>query len=416
MGLGTIPDFSAPSRLLNWVSMYRSLAALLLCAAALRADSVLVVPFFNQSNNPNLDWIGESIAESVQDSLASEGVLVLNRDERLEGYRRLSLRPGAQLTHASIIKLGMALDAAEVIYGSFEAGPPAPGSAPAGGATAKASLRIMARVLNLKHPGLGPEFGEAGALEDLAVLEVHLGWQSLTQIAPQSAPSESDFRQARPPVRIDAVENYIRGLLASNPDQRQHFFMQAARLDEHFSQPCFQLGKTYWSRDEYKLAAGWFSRVSRSDPHYLEAQFFLGLCRFDSGDFAAAETAFQTVAVSVPLNEVFNNLGAAEARRGNLEAAIANFNKAVDGDSSDPDYQFNLGYAYWRSREYSAAAERFRAALERDPSDTEAIAMLGRALQGEGARAADSQLETRLRLKEDYEEDAYRQLQAELKK
>ena len=42
--------------------------------------------------------------------------------------------------------------------------------------------------------------------------------------------------------------------------------------------------------------------------------------------------------------------------------------------------------------------------------------MLGRALQGEGARAADSKLETRLRLKEDYEEDAYRQLQAELKK
>jgi tetratricopeptide (TPR) repeat protein len=392
--------------------MFRSLAAMLLCAAALRADSILVVPFFNHSNNPSLDWIGESIAESVQDSLASEGVLVLNRDERLEGYRRLSLRPGPQLTHASIIKLGIALDASEVIYGSFEVAPPVAGS----NSPAKASLRIMARVLNLKHAGLGPEFGEAGALEDLATLEVHLGWQSLTQIAPHSAPSESDFRQARPPVRIDAVENYIRGLLAADPDQRQHFFMQAARLDEHFSQPCFQLGKTYWGRNEYKLAAGWFSRVSHSDPHYLEAQFFLGLCRFDSGDFAAAETAFQTVAVSVPLNEVFNNLGAAQARHGNLEAAIANFKKAVDGDSSDPDYQFNLGYVYWRSGEYSAAVERFRAALERDPNDAEATAMLGRALQAEGARAADSKLESRLRVKQDYEEDAYRQLQAELKK
>ena len=396
--------------------MNKSVAAMLFCAAVLRADSVLVVPFFNHSNNPSLDWIGESIAESVQDSLASEGVLVLNRDERLEGFRRLSLRPGAQLTHASIIKLGMVLDAAKVIYGSFEAAPAVPGSAPGGGSAAKASLRITARVFNLKHAGLGPEFGEGGALEDLATLEVHLGWQSLTQIAPQSAPPETDFRKARPPVRIDAVENYIRGLLAADPDQRQHFFMQAARLDEHFSQPCFQLGKTYWSRKEYKLAAGWFSRVSRWDPHYLEAQFFLGLCRFDTGDFAAAESAFQTVAASVPLNEVFNNLGAAEARHGNLEAAIVNFKKAVDGDSSDPDYQFNLGYVYWRSGEYASAAERFRAALERDPKDTEATAMLGRALQGEGARAADSKLETRLRLKEDYEEDAYRQLQAEQKK
>lgn len=392
--------------------MYRSVAAMLLCAAGLRADSVLVVPFFNHSNNPSLDWIGESIAESLQDSLASEGVLVLNRDDRLEGYRRLSLRPGAELTHASIIKLGIVLDAAKVIYGSFEVAPAVSG----GSSAAKASLRITARMLNLKHAGLGPEFGEGGALEDLATLEVHLGWQSLTQIAPQSAPSEAEFRQARPPVRIDAVENYIRGLLAADPDRRQHFFLQAARLDEHFSQPCFQLGKTYWSRKEYKLAAGWFSRVSRSDPHYLEAQFFMGLCRFDTGDFAAAETAFQTVAASVPLNEVFNNLGAAQARYGNREAAIANFKKAVDGDSSDPDYQFNLGYVYWRAGEYAAAAERFRAALERAPNDTEATAMLGRALQGEGARAADSKLETRLRLKEDYEEDAYRQLQAELKK
>jgi tetratricopeptide (TPR) repeat protein len=396
--------------------MQRFLAAMFLCAALVRADSVLVVPFFNHSHNSSLDWIGESIAESVQDSLASEGVLVLNRDERLEGYRRLSLRPGAQLTHASIIKLGIALDASEVIYGSFEVapatGPVAPGANPA----AKASLRITARVLTLKHAGLGPEFGEAGALEDLASLEVHLGWQSLTQIAPQSAPSESDFRQARPPVRIDAVENYVRGLLAANPDQRQHYFMQAARLDEHFSQPCFQLGKSYWSHKEYKLAAGWFSRVSRSDQHYLEAQFFLGLCRFDTGDFAAAETAFQTVAASVPLNEVFNNLGAAQARRGSLEAAIASFKKAVDGDSSDPDYQFNLGYAFWRSGEFSSAAERFRAALEREPNDLEASTMLARAIQGDGAHPADSKLETRLRLKEDYEEGAYRQLQAELKK
>lgn len=390
--------------------MFRSLAAMLVCAVVVRADSVLVVPFFNHSNDASLDWIGESIAESVQDSLASEGVLVVRREDRLEGFRRLSLRPGAQLTHASIIKLGMALDATEVIFGSFEAAAAAPG-----GATAKASLRIMARVMNLKHSALGPKFGEAGALEDLAPLEVHLGWQSLTQIAPKAAPSEADFRAARPPVRIDAVENYIRGLLAPDADQRQHFFLQAARLDEHFSQPCFQLGKTYWARSEYKLAAGWFSRVSRSDPHYLEAQFFLGLCRFDTGDFAAAETAFATVAVSVPLNEVFNNLGAAEARQGKLEAAMANFKKAVDGDSNDPDYQFNLGYTYWRSGQYAAAVERFRASLERDPNDAEATSMLGRALQGQGARAAES-LETRLRLKENYEEDAYRQLQAELKK
>ena len=136
-------------------------------------------------NKSSLDWIGESIAESVQDSLASEGVLVLNRDERLEGFRRLSLRPGAQLTHASIIKLGMVLDAAKVIYGSFEAAPAVPGSAPGGGSAAKASLRITARVFNLSTPAWGPNSAKA------ARWKIWLPWKSISdgKASPKLLPS-----------------------------------------------------------------------------------------------------------------------------------------------------------------------------------------------------------------------------------
>src|SRR5436309_158810 len=86
---------------------------------SLHAETALVLPFFNHSKTANLDWVGESIAESVGDSLASEGVLVLDREDRLEAYRRMSLRPGAELTHASIIKIGESLDASVVIYGSY---------------------------------------------------------------------------------------------------------------------------------------------------------------------------------------------------------------------------------------------------------------------------------------------------------
>jgi tetratricopeptide (TPR) repeat protein len=205
-------------------------------------------------------------------------------------------------------------------------------------------------------------------------------------------------------------------LLATSPDQRQRLFMQAARLDEHYSQPCFQLGKSYWEKKEYKVAAGWLARVARSDSRYLEAQFFLALCRYHTGDFVGAEQAFQTVATSVPLNEVYNDLGAAQARRNDFPAAIASFNKALEGDDSDPDYHFNLGYVLWRSGQYPAAAERFRAALERSPNDAEAAALLARAAKNEGPHSAEPRIEDRQRLKTNYEENAYRQLQAELKK
>jgi len=383
--------------------------AVLLCGA-LHAETTLVLPFFNHSNSTNLDWIGESIAETVGDSLNSEGMLVLDRADRLEGYRRLSLRPGAELTHASILKLGEALDASNVIFGSFEL------LADPANSQSKGSLRITARVLDLKHVRQGPPLVELGALEDLTVVELRLGWQALSAIKPKGAPGEDEFLKARPRVRLDAVENYVRGLLAATPEQRHRFFTQAARLDEHYSQPCFQLGKIYWEKKDYKIAAGWLERVARTDPHYLEAQFFLGLCRYQAGDFSGAERAFQTLAPAMPLNEVFNNLGAAQDRRNNPAAAIASFQKALEGDSSDPDFHFNLGYAQWRAGQYAAAVESFRAVLARNANDTEATVLLGRALKQDPPRPGDPKSEGRDRVKTNYDEGAYRQLQAELAK
>lgn len=391
--------------------MFRLFSLSAFLCSTMVAETALVVPFFNHSKSPSLDWIGESIAESVKDSLASDGTLVLDRDDRLEAYRRQSLRPGAELTHASVLKLGESVDASTVIYGYFELLPPEPAKE-----GSKGSLRITARVLDIKHSRQSAPFSEVGALEDLATLEAHLGWQALTSMHPKTAPPEGEFMQARPSVRLDAVENYVRGLLATSPEQRHHFFTQAARLDEHYSQPCFQLGKTYWEKKDYKIAAGWLERVARTDPHYLEARFFLGLCRYLSGDPKGAEECFQLVTATLPLNEVYNDLGVAQAQRQNYTAAAASFQKALEGDSSDPDYHFNLAVALWRAGKYSEAAESFRAVAARNASDTEATSLLGRCLKHEAPRPGETRTEGKLRLKTNYEESAFRQLQAELGK
>ncbi|SPE30351.1 hypothetical protein SBA3_1650001 [Candidatus Sulfopaludibacter sp. SbA3] len=60
--------------------------------------------------------------------------------------------------------------------------------------------------------------------------------------------------------------------------------------------------------------------------------------------------------------------------------------------------------------------ESFRAAVARNASDTEATELLGFALKHEGPRPNDPKTEGRERLKKNYDEAAYRQLQAELKK
>jgi len=389
-------------------SLFLPAALVVLASSLARADTYLVLPFSNTSNNSSLDWIGESLAGTVQDALSSEGLMVLERDDRVEAYRRLSIRPFSPLTKASVLKIGEELDAAHIVYGEFDVTP-----VPESASKSRGSLQIVARVLDLKGLHGGPEFRESGAVEDLAALQSHLAWQALHTLNRNLPLTEARFQERHPPVRLDAIENYVRGLLASNPDDKHRLFTQAARLDPHYSQPCFQLGRLLWKKKEYKTAGDWFQRVGPSDAHYRQASFFLGLCRYYSGDFAGAQSAFQMVARSVPLSEVFNDLGAAESRAG-LPSALENFRKALEGDPSDSTYQFNIGYVLWKSGNFDAAAESFRAVLAHNPSDEIASRLLARCETRSGPRPADPRTEGLERLKSNYEESAYWQLKAVL--
>ena len=92
------------------------------------------------------------------------------------------------------------------------------------------------------------------------------------------------------------------------------------------------------------------------------------------------------MAALVPTNEVLNNLGAAQSRR-NLPESIESFRKAMEGDESDPAYQFNLGYALWKQGKFEPAADRFRAVLERKPDDSDAKLLLSPCHQPAGTAA-----------------------------
>ena len=207
------------------------------------ADSAVVLPLFNYTKSPNLDWIGESVAERIRESLASEGLLLVSREDRTEVYRRLSIRPNAILTRATIFKIGQSLDASQVVFGQYEltlpvaapASPPAASSAsPAAGnlktntpatstpapptppmdaqAALHGTLRLTGFVIDLKHMRLGPTFTAEGPMTDLSILQTKVAWLVLHYLSPKLSISQEDFMRTRPPVRVDALESYIRGL------------------------------------------------------------------------------------------------------------------------------------------------------------------------------------------------------------
>ena len=369
-------------------------------------DTVAVLPFFNQTNDKTLDWIGESLAETLHESLSGEGVLTMSREERVEVYRRLSVRSDVQLTRATVLKIGESLDAAQIVFGRFEL-------APGGGTKTQRTLKITANLIDAKHLHTGPQFFESGSLEDLSVMESKLAWQCLAYFHPKSAPTEDAYLQSHPPVRIAAVESYVRGLLADSHAKQEKYFLESTRLDAHYSEPAFGLGKSSFENQDYAPAEAWFAKVAPTATHYHEAQFLLGLCHYYQEDFDGAAKTLAGVAEVMPLNEVFNDLGAALSRK-NKPDAIDNFKKAIEGDEADPDFWFNLGYAQWKTGKVADAAQSFRAVLDRSPDDDEARTLLKRCERGDlphPGEALDAE-----RIKQDFEETVYLQLQAELKK
>lgn len=385
---------------------------LLLCVIApffLRADhvAVLVTPFTNDSQTADLAWIGESISETLIAEIGASGEIVLDRDTRAEGYRRLGLKPDVLYTKATLVKLGQTLDAGMVCYGSYQITMPTEYAQPREG-----SIRISARFLDLRKLRDASEFSETGKLTDLSRMEEHLAWQVIHFIDPQSKITSDQLLKPSKLVRLDAKESYIRGLLATDREQKGKWLQQAAKIDPHYAQPAFELGTLAMRAKDYRQATVYFGRIPQDDPLYLEARFRMGLSSYATGDFNTARSCFRELSKTVPLNEVFNNLGAAESRL-NDPASLDDFRRAMDGDTADPTYNFNLALSLYRQLKYDEAVRHLRTVLNHNPEDRDASALLSRCEQRVAPTAALNGRNTPAeRLKQNFDLTAFRQLKA----
>src|SRR4051812_43854595 len=195
------------------------LTAALLSASQMRADSVLagsaaVLPFTNISSvpAPGHEWIGESLAEALREAFVARGLPVISRMDVKAAYTDLRLRATAELTQASVLKLGQALNADNVIYGTFRIDP------------ATGSISVQAVVSDRARARLSAPINETAPLAELDRLEAHLNWRALSIVAPGLAGPESQFRSLRPTVRLAAEESFIRGWMASTAEQRESLY------------------------------------------------------------------------------------------------------------------------------------------------------------------------------------------------
>jgi tetratricopeptide (TPR) repeat protein len=310
-------------------------------------DVGLVLPFENRTKDPQLDWIGESLAETMTTDLASARLWMIDRRERAGAFDALGL-PTSLLSNATIYKVAETLDADQVIIGHYD--------------YHDGVFTASAQVLDMAGPSLSRELAESGPLYSLLQLQGGLAWQIQKLLRPEYPFTREDYLADRPSPRLDAFENYLRGLIAKDKAQQIAFFRAAQRLDPQFTKPSFALGMIYFHDRDYQTTALWLSKLRRGDPDYLDANYFLGLSYLYLNQNERSAAAFRVVEQQLAMNEVYNNLGIVLTRL-DRPGAIQYFEKAVASDPTDADYQFNLGYAYWKRGRYSEAAGHLHKAL-----------------------------------------------------
>ncbi len=347
---------------------------------------VLVLPFENKSARKDLGWISESFAQTLAARLAGGDRIVLDRNDRVQAFEQLGIPPGTPLTLASVFKVAQALGADWAVTGSFSVE----------GETLKSQAYWM-DVGNFKRSG---PLEASGALADLVDLQTRLVWRILAlQDQNFTVGSVEDFQSQFPVLRLDAHENYIRGILASDAETRVRYLSEADRRDPSDRRAALELGRLYYEKKDYEAAAQWLRKLEAGGPNSFEARFMMGVTEFFLGRDAAAEQIFLGLSRQAPLDEVLNNLGFMQARRGKWQEATVSFDRAYQGDPSDPEYSFNLGVCMWNGKKHAVAIRYLREAMQSAPDDPEIHRLLGEALavtgDAEGKKREEQWLEDR---------------------
>ena len=330
----------------------------------------VVLPFENAGAPAKLDWLSEGLEELTIERLTSAGEQVYSHAGRAAELERYGLPSGSTFSRATMLRVAEDLDADYVIYGKY--------------AAKGTALTLEMRILSMNPLSLRPPVQESGPVDSLMDLHTRLLWRTLSSRDGHYALSLADFTKRQRPLRLDAFEQYSRGLQATDADAKLRQLHEAARIEPDWPDANYALGEAYFSKKDYNAALAWFFKVPRTYDRYAEALFYSGVCRLQMNqpdhaeeDFHNLQEALKTSSVGgADLPEVLNDLAIAQARQGKVAAAQASLKRAAEMAPGEDDYSFNRGLLALQSDDAAAAANYFRDAAEREPDSAEDRALL----------------------------------------
>jgi len=351
------------------------------------ADTIVTMPFENLSGRAEYNWVGESFAAALSDLLDKPGLVGIRPDERNVAYKQEGLPPSAILTRATMIKIAERAGANLVVMGTYRIA----------GEGRDSTIAITARVIDIREGRLvGKEYNRGGPLVDLQRLQGDLAYEILYQHNQALPYSRDQIVIDATQAPIGAFENFIKGTLTRDRDARVGFLERAIKeftekTKGQYIPAVFELGRVHLEAGEYKEAAEGLALVTDKDPRYDEARFYVGVAQDALGQTEKALETNQNLAGRLPLFEVYNNIGVLMLKLKRYADAISHLKPAVDAAPRDTDTLFNLGYAYFLSKDNANATATLKNETRQRPSDGEAFYILSKALAASGDQPGATQ-------------------------
>ncbi len=148
--------------------------------------------------------------------------------------------------------MAQTLDADSIVVGSY--------------VTDGSGIVAEAELVDVPHLRMGPTVTERGEMRDLISVFDSLAWKLTRQLDPGFSSSEETFVAAGKALRVDAFEQYIRGISEQDHAERLRHLNQAVALNPNFAPAWMALGREDYSNQQYAQAAIAFARACRTPP------------------------------------------------------------------------------------------------------------------------------------------------------
>src|SRR5215472_6357451 len=367
--------------------------------ASAAALSLAIVPFYNVSSDPSLNWLSSSLSETLSTDIGqSQRVRLVSPSRLQQVLRDLHISPQSQLDLSTLKRIADFTNATTVVYGQYS--------------KFGDQIRINATVYDLKNDHTYALKTDVPSEKDLLAGLDNLASQVRANLSTdpdviKELRGQSQFTLTK---SVPALRAYDEALALSRSGKEQEAakkFEDAVTEDANFALAYSKLALSYHklgfddkaqqtsrravalsqnlpTREKYLVEANHavvmndtakataaYEKLTQANPDDTDSQLALAALYEDASSYAEARKRLARVRSSDPNNlDALLASGRVEIAAGNPQAGLEFLNRAYSlatqfgKDETKASIEQKMGTAYFNLNQFDEALKNFQAALE----------------------------------------------------